>query len=261
MSKLRDIWVRIALVLSLLVPVYFLVASLGTRFGLLDWTVGFGLMTFRLADKVLMGAGLIALIGLGLAVFVPPRQGWRSALVALAIPIAGLGYGFYMMSQARSIPPIHDVSTDLENPPTFSQAVLDQRARVKGGNVIEPDARLPDDPRFGPMAGRSIADIQGQAYADIKPIALTVPPQRAYDMALEAARAQGWRVSAEDRAAGRIEATAQSFWYGFIDDIVIRVTPSGEGSVVDVRSVSRVGLSDLGANAKRIRAFRDALQA
>jgi uncharacterized protein (DUF1499 family) len=127
--------------------------------------------------------------------------------------------------------------------------------------VIEPDARMPDDPRFGPMAGRSIADIQGQAYADIKPISLTVPPQRAYDMALEAARAQGWRVSAEDRAAGRIEATAQSFWYGFVDDIVIRVTPSGEGSVVDVRSVSRVGLSDLGANAKRIRAFRDALQA
>jgi uncharacterized protein (DUF1499 family) len=259
MSKIRDVWLRVALVLSLLVPVYFLVASLGTKFGLLDWTVGFGLMTFQLADKVLIGTAVVAAIGLLLALVVSPRQGWRSGLVALAIPAIGLGYGVYMMRQARSVPPIHDVSTDLENPPAFSQGVLDERARVKGGNAIEVEARLPDDPRFGPMAGRRVADIQRQAYADIEPIALADPPARAFDIALAAARAQGWRVRTEGREAGRIEATAESFWYGFTDDIVIRITPAGEGSVVDVRSISRVGLSDLGANAKRIRAFRDAL--
>ncbi len=84
---------------------------------------------------------------------------------------------------------------------------------------------------------------------------LSVAPQDAFGHALDAAKAMGWAIAAADSAAGRIEATATTPWFGFKDDIVILVTPAGEGSRVDVRSVSRVGKSDVGTNAARIRAF------
>jgi uncharacterized protein (DUF1499 family) len=74
--------------------------------------------------------------------------------------------------------------------------------------------------------------------------------------AIDAARALDWEIVASDAPAGRIEATATTMWFGFKDDIVVRVRPeAGGGSRVDVRSVSRVGQSDVGANAKRIREF------
>ncbi|HEX7466433.1 MAG TPA: DUF1499 domain-containing protein, partial [Usitatibacter sp.] len=81
------------------------------------------------------------------------------------------------------------------------------------------------------------------------------PPQKATQSAIDAARACGWEVVSSDAPSGRIEATDTSLWFGFKDDIVVRVRPDGAGSRVDVRSVSRVGKSDIGANAKRVRGF------
>jgi uncharacterized protein (DUF1499 family) len=100
-----------------------------------------------------------------------------------------------------------------------------------------------------------VAVKQRAAYPDIKTAILSVPPNEAFARALDAARALGWRIVAEVPAEGRIEATDTTFWFGFTDDIVIRVTAAGYRSLVDVRSVSRVGRSDVGTNAKRIRAF------
>src|SRR5262245_21150882 len=113
MSAFRDFWVRAALVVSLLIPVYFLVAALGTRFGFLDWTVGFVTLTYKWGVRVLMGGAAFALIGTLLALFTQPRRGVGIALVALLIPVLGIGYGAYVMFTARSIPPLHDLSTDL----------------------------------------------------------------------------------------------------------------------------------------------------
>lgn len=258
MNVVRNIWVRVALVLALATPLYFLIAAFGVKFGLLDWRIGFGLMTFRLGGLVLMGVAGLALIGLILALAVPPRgQGWKSALVALAVPAIGLGYALYVRQQAQAIPPIHDITTDFVDPPTFSDAVVAARAQVGGGNGLETDARLPEDPRFGEWSGMRVQDVQRNEYSDILPIRVALAPETTFDRALEAMRAIGLRVGVQDRADGRIEATARSFWYGFVDDFVVRIrpAPTGEGSIVDVRSVSRVGLSDLGANARRVRAF------
>jgi uncharacterized protein (DUF1499 family) len=92
-----------------------------------------------------------------------------------------------------------------------------------------------------------------------------VEPAASYDMAFEAAleavNARGWDIVTNDVEAGRIEATQSSFWFNFHDDILIRVVPDGEGSRIDVRSISRVGLSDLGANAKRVRDLLDEIEA
>jgi uncharacterized protein (DUF1499 family) len=89
----------------------------------------------------------------------------------------------------------------------------------------------------------------------VKPAWLSVPPAQAFAQALAAARDMGWEIVAADSAAGRIEATATTFWYGFKDDVVIRVTPSDQGARIDVRSESRLGGSDVGTNARRITTY------
>jgi uncharacterized protein (DUF1499 family) len=102
--------------------------------------------------------------------------------------------------------------------------------------------------------------IQKDAYPDIRPIMLAVPPQKAFERALAAAQAMGWEIVARDPAAGRIEAVDTTFWFGFKDDVVVRVAAApGGGSRVDVRSRSRVGRGDAGTNARRIRGFRERL--
>jgi uncharacterized protein (DUF1499 family) len=93
------------------------------------------------------------------------------------------------------------------------------------------------------------------AYPDLGPKMLPYPPGVAFERVLVAARQMGWEIIDADAAEGRIEASDTTFWFGFVDDVVIRIAPDGEGSRVDVRSVSRVGRSDVGANAKRIRTF------
>jgi uncharacterized protein (DUF1499 family) len=87
------------------------------------------------------------------------------------------------------------------------------------------------------------------------PLTLELPPPAAFNRALDAARRMGWDIVAADNRAGRIEATATTIWFAFKDDVVIRVTPSANGSRIDVRSLSRVGKGDLGTNARRVRAY------
>ena len=109
--------------------------------------------------------------------------------------------------------------------------------------------------------GPEVAAKQQQAYPDIVPLLLNVPPGRAFERALAAAKAKGWDIVASDPAGGRIEATDTTFWFGFKDDVVVRVTPLPTGSRVDARSLSRVGVGDVGANAARVRAFLAAVKA
>lgn len=257
MAKIRGVWVRLALGFSLIVLGWFLVGALGTKFGLLDWRVGFGLMTFSIGPLLLVGAAGFALVGLLLALVVAPRRGRAIALAALLIPAAGLGYALYVRQQAAAVPPIHDVSTDLVSPPGFSEAVVAERAAIPGANALDlVTAKIPDG--FGPMGGKSVVEAHRAAYGDIKPLTTDTPAFDAFQVALDAAEQQpGWIVGRQDASTGMIEVRATSFWYGFTDDIAIRVRalPDGSGAVIDVRSVSRVGISDLGANARRVRAY------
>lgn len=254
MAKLRDLIVRLALIVALIVPVYFLVAALGTKFGLFDWTVGFVRMTFMWGAPILLGAAGLAILAFGLSLLVPPRRGAITALVALLIPLAGLGYAFYVRAQAQTVPPIHDVSTDLVDPPVFSQAVVDTRAAIPESNSLDLLAKRTGE-------GRPFTELQREAYGDIEPVITGHAQGEAFDAALAEAQAQGWIIGMTDRDAGVIEATASTFWYGFTDDIVIRVRPEGTGARIDMRSVSRVGRSDLGANVRRMRPYLAALRA
>jgi uncharacterized protein (DUF1499 family) len=142
------------------------------------------------------------------------------------------------------VPPIHDITTDTQNPPHFD-AILPLRQNT------------PNSAQYG---GESVAAQQRQAYPDIQPALLEASPEKAFDAALASARELGWKIVATDTQQGRIEATDTTLWFGFKDDVVIRISPNDGGSRVDMRSVSRVGRSDIGKNAERIRNFMEALR-
>jgi uncharacterized protein (DUF1499 family) len=90
---------------------------------------------------------------------------------------------------------------------------------------------------------------------------MPIPLDQTFDKALAIAQAEGWQIVTADKSTGRIEATDTTRWFGFKDDIVVRLTPWGAGTRVDVRSVSRIGRSDIGTNARRIRSYFEKLQA
>jgi hypothetical protein len=158
---------------------------------------------------------------------------------------AGVAYvPWQLQQQARSVPPIHDITTDTLEPPEFI-AILPLRA----GAANPPG-----------YAGEEVARLQQEAYPDIRSYRLDAGADIAFERALAAARKMGWEIVAADPATGRIEATVTTFWYGFKDDVVVRVGAGNGGSVIDVRSKSRVGRSDLGANASRIRTYLETLK-
>ncbi len=144
---------------------------------------------------------------------------------------------------AQSVPPIHDITTDTQDPPPFV-AVLPLRTGA------------PNPPEY---PGEEVAVRQREAYPDLEPIRIAAPSDATFEAARAVVNQMRWALVAEAPAEGRIEATDTTRYFGFQDDVVIRVRPDGEGSVVDVRSKSRVGMSDVGTNARRIRDFREAL--
>lgn len=233
----------VAFVLALVAALAALASGLGFRFELWPLRTAFGLLRWSAYGGI--SAAALSLI---CAVWILRRSPYRGLLPALAGLILGAAvavvpYGH--LRTARSVPPIHDISTDLEEPPRFD-AILPLRAGA---------------PNPAAHGGEAIARQQREGYADIGPARLAVGPEQAFSRALDAARALGWEIVAASPEAGRIEATDRTFWFGFIDDVVVRIRPLNGGSRVDVRSVSRVGRSDVGANARRIRRFLEKLDA
>lgn len=230
---------RLVLLLSLAAAVLLLVAGPGTRLGLWEFRSGFAVMRWA----AFAGLASAALSVLMLVVPRTRRAGAGPLLAALVIGLATALVPWRGMQQARAVPPIHDITTDTTRPPEFV-AILPLRA---------------DAPNPATYGGAELARAQAGAYPDLRPQRVDAAPAQAFERALQAARAMGWEIVAADAAAGRIEATDTTFWFGFKDDVVVRVEADGGGSRVDVRSVSRVGASDVGTNAKRIRAYLRAL--
>jgi uncharacterized protein (DUF1499 family) len=225
------------LALALLAALALLIAGPGYRFGL--WSLGTGFALVRYAAYGGIAAAVVSTVGLVLARPRGRRRGMFRALAGLVIGLIVVGVPWSYARSARAAPPIHDITTDVADPPAFA-ASLPLRA----------DAPNPAD-----YGGAEVAAQQRESYPDIGPLIVAPAPQRAYAAALAAALEMDWRIVAADEADGRIEATDRTWWFGFTDDIVVRIRPEGAGSRVDVRSASRVGVGDFGTNAERVRAY------
>jgi len=223
-----------ALLAGVVCVVVGLSAGLGYRLEWWSLRQGFALLQWA-------AIGAIAGAAMALVAAVLPARVRRVRVLAVAALLLNIVVAAPPLVQsilAQRLPKIHDISTDTEDPPSFV-AVLPLRQ----------GARNPVD--YPPATAAQ----QRQGYPDIAPLRLSVPPEQAFARAEGAARAMGWQVVDVAPASLRIEATDTTLFFGFKDDIVIRVRPAAQGSVVDVRSLSRIGGSDVGANARRVRAY------
>lgn len=226
----------LALALAVIAVVLLAVGPVGWRAGwwhfrfalltLMPWAAYFGLAALVVAVLALLLAAPIAVV----------------AFVVGAL-IAYVPWHYDQIRQ--TVPPIHDITTDPDNPPAFVAA-----APLRKAEGINPAA----------YEGAKIAEQQKRAYPDIAPLTVAAAPDAAFNEALDTAKRMGWTIVSSDPAAGRIEASDRSRWFGFTDDIVIRVAGEGTGSRIDMRSSSRLGRSDFGVNAERIRTYLAALR-
>lgn len=225
------------IILSLIAGLAAASAGFGHRWGWWSYRTGFTVL--KAAAYIGIAAAVVSIAGLIVTRPLLLRQGAILSLAGIIIGLLTAGIPWSWTRTAKQMPVIHDISTDTENPPKFF-AVLPLRKAA--ANPAE-------------YGGSDIATQQRKGYPDIAPRLMKVSPDRAFEQALQAARDMGWEIVDAQPKDGRIEATDATFWFGFKDDVVIRITPALDGSRVDVRSLSRVGRSDVGANAKRIRAY------
>ena len=215
---------RVTLGLAVLAVLLLALSGPGTRIGMWPFRVGLGM--FGGALLVGLAAAGAAIVALAL-----PRLRARSAPVlaaALIVGAASAAVPLDYIRRVKTLPYINDITTDTERPPQFSP------------------------PKTYEV---HFAEFQRRSYPNLRPLELALPPTQAFGRAVEAAKVHDWEITVLDERAGRIEAVATTRWFGFKDDVVIRITPAGTGSRVDMRSKSRVGRSDVGTNARRIEEF------
>lgn len=202
-----------------------------------------GFRTFMYAVPVAGGAAIAGVV----ALLMNWRAGWPAAGKAVgAIVIGGAAFAAatIALAPAKTVPPIHDIATDLENLPSFSTLTIPED-NLRGVDTVENWKKL-----------------HREGYADLTGIMLDKPPAEVIAKAEELAKARGWTIESANPEAGRLEAVAYASYIRFEDIVVVRATDAGGGKTrVDMRSISRVGISDVGENAKRIRAFLADLQA
>jgi uncharacterized protein (DUF1499 family) len=234
----------LALILAIAAVALLALGPLGWRAGW--WHYRIGLQTL-MPWSAYCGLAAVALAIIALIIGFKVNAARQVAIGVIAFVIgAAIAYVPWHYNQMRgTTPPIHDITTDWENPPQFL-AIMPLREAVKANPVT--------------YEGAKISDLQKKAYPDIAPLTLEQAPGEVFTRALKTADQMGWTIVATDPAGGRIEASQRSRWFGFTDDVVVRIAAAGSGSRVDVRSVSRVGRNDFGVNAARVRGYLAALR-
>lgn len=230
-----NIWLKRLAIISLL---GFPIGLLGTRLGLFDFKVGMLLVaaTMVLAVLVFMFSSFLSLKQR--TTYPASAKNARTAMLISLIPLIGIGS---VLVGAKDIPKIHNISTDVVDPPSFVK-IAELRSDEHNSLAYNAD---------------EIAALQQAAYPAVKTLTVTMSLADAHDKALKVVAALGWDLVGDNREMSIIEASETTRLWGFTDDIVIRLRSNQADDQVniDLRSVSRVGQSDLGANAKRIEKF------
>lgn len=220
-------------------------AGLGTKWGWYNFIKG--LSYFRDWAYLANGVFLLSLGTLLWGYFRSVKKGRILAVLGLAFSFVISANFFSLLLPAMRLPHIHDISTDTKNPPAFN-AILYRRSEA------------PNSPLYG-FGVKDLAEQQQKAYPTLQPLHLKAPVSKVFNYCLMTVEKKKWDLAGASAPDGIIEATAETFWFGFKDDVVIRVKPEGDGCRVDMRSESRVGLGDVGTNAKRIQEFLKEIQA
>ncbi len=252
---LADHFLTMAVALSLVPVLIVLAGAAGMWAGLWDWREGYqSVLTagpapnLGWAPAAALVSVLSSFIGLLVAALAGWKRHWRKALMAVFLTLATLG-GFAGLGwwEGQS-PRIHDVATDWSEPLLFTANIM--TARGPDANLVEPNPVVPIDAGNG--AGRPIAEINSETCSAARPAMVSMQPEQAFAAVKAAMAAEGLSIVTDDPRAGRLEATATSLIYRFKDDVAVRVRSQGVGSRIDIRSISRMGTGDMGANCRRI---------
>lgn len=209
--------------------------ALGAKAGI--WGFQGGFMLLAVGSVLAVIVFFLGIIAFAYSVSKKLAAERSSILIGVAISVVILGLMGSQYMTATSVPPIHNISTDTTNPPQFDKIVALREA--SGANPLAYDAA-------------TLAEQQHKAYPQVQPLISPVAPDEMLKRAIQVMEGMGLEIVDSNATAGRVEATDTTFWFGFKDDVVVRVRGEGAGSVIDIRSVSRVGQSDLGKNAARI---------
>jgi uncharacterized protein (DUF1499 family) len=231
----------IGLILAIVCVLAAAVSGFGYRLGWWHFRTGFQIL--RVAFFGALAGGALSLLGAILSK--GARGAYMPGVIGTVIALAFAYVPWQWQQTVNRVPRIHDITTDTDNPPQFVAAA---KLRKEGDHPVSYD-------------GPEVAAEQKKAYPDLAPLLINAPKERVFEAAQAAATASGLTVVDAVPLEGRIEATHTSFWYGFTDDMVVRIIQTPEGMRVDVRSKSRVGRSDLGQNANRVRNFLAKLRA
>jgi len=242
MARLGGTLALIGMIVALACAVAMAASGFGYRLDLWHFRTGFTIIRWSFWTGA--GAAVVSLLGLILSRGRPPKM-LAAALVGIAVGAVVVYIPWSWKQTLDAHPYIHDITTDTRNPPAFVAA---KALRKEGDHPVEYD-------------GPEVAAQQREAYPDLMTLIVASDKNKVFAAAEQAVRAMKLEVVEANAGEGRIEATHTSLFYGFKDDVVVRVVADGIGSRVDVRSKSRVGRSDLGQNAKRIRTFMQKLQA
>ncbi len=241
-NKIGTVFALSCLIGTMVFAVTLVLAGFGTHAGW--WGFRRGLAVLRWSAYAEAALVVISLSACIVSLYRKSSSSLILSVVAFVIGVAAVSQPVRMWMAFRTVPMIHDITTDTENPPSFD-AVLRLRK----------DAQNP-----AAYGGTEVAAQQHKAYPDIAPLFLEASADIVFERSLSIAKKLGWEIVHADAGLGIIEATDTTFWFRFKDDVVVRITAEGNTSRVDIRSLSRVGKSDVGTNAGRIRTFLAALR-
>lgn len=239
----NSFFAQVALLLAVSAVVLCILSGVGTQLNWWHFSAGF--VQLRWSVYIAIGSIVCAAVGITAIMSSNAKKGMVLAIISVVFAAPVIIVPVQWKRTASVVPPIHDITTDTVNPPQFNELVS---LRGDDANSLE-------------YEGKTIAELQIQAYPEVKPLILEKSQVNTFDLALAVARDMRWEVVSANVQDRRIEAIHTTFWFGFKDDIVVRISASNTGgSKVDVRSVSRVGRSDLGTNARRIERYLQAIQ-
>ena len=239
----RTWWTKTILTGSLAAGALLVVSAAGSRFEIWPFEIAFLVaaagIAFAIAGAAWGAGGLISAL----------RRPQTTELPALdlAVAVCAVVLGAFALQLVRvfTLPPIHHVTTDIADPPAFD-AIADLRPAGSNPHTYDPAQTILDG---------TLAEAQQRAWPELTGLHASLARGPALERAVDTLEAMGMAIVNVDRVEGLVEATATTFWFGFKDDMVVRVRGTEEGSVIDARSVSRVGVSDVGANARRVLDF------
>lgn len=232
---------NIAIIISLLGLLTAILMVFGSQFGFWDPIVGFSASRNYndFIGYIVVVLGALALVS---SLYQRQSKAVIKSLLATILGVAILAPTINnVLNKPTSYPPIHDITTNVDNPPEFI-AITEERSGAKNSLIY---------------GGTEISKQQLQAFPSIKPIMISLDAQAAYAKALNIAHVMGWEIVAENVTSMRFEATDRTPFFNFADDIVVQISAQENGSRVDLRSVSRIGRGDRGVNAQRIKKFID----